>query len=305
MLVILLALRMWSQGGSMKDAALFCLKSAAGYGLGLIYFKLVLMRPADAGYVSNALPSAADMLPNTLRNLGQYYSLVLSDFKPLWLILLGVLIIGFLYTLVVTSRRKKVAMTLMSLLALGLMLVLCFGIYPLLQSTLFAPRAMYGFGVLIALMGIVTAEGRKRIPVKFAALALSWVFFVFAFTYGNALNYQRQYTDYRIALVLDDLSEMEVFLSDEPVTLQISGDIGQAPIIENMPQNYQMLNRLLPSTFSGADDLTQYRFFYHYDIRNAVQDIGTSLSEKELPVVLDTMYHTIRAQDYAVLVELK
>lgn len=305
MLVILLALRMWNRGACIKDTALFCIKSAAGYCMGLVYFKLVLMRPVDAGYVSNALPSVSELLPNTLENLAQYYSLVLTDFKPLWLIVLGFLAAGFLVVSVCTSHRRRGPAALMSLLALVLMLLLCFGIYPVLRDTLFAPRAMYGFGMFVTAMGVVTAEGRKRIPSKLPVLALSWMFFVFAFTYGNALNYQREYTDYRIELVLDDLNDMEVFCSGQPVTLQISGSIGQSPIIDNMPQNYQMLNRLVPETFSGADDLTQYRFFEYYDLRNVITDMEPLPDGDALPLIRDTMYHTITADESRVVIYLK
>jgi len=304
-LVILLALRMWNRGQTLKDTVLFCLKSVAGYGLGLVYFKLVLMRPADAGYVSNAMPSGANLISNTMDNLARYYSLVASDFKPFWLGLLLLIVMGFLVMSVCTSKRKPLPAAGMTILALVLMLLLCFGIYPVLANTLFAPRAMYGFGVLIALLCITVAEGDGRIAGKVPVLVLSWAFFVFSFIYGNALNYQREYTDFRMNLVIEDLNDMDLFLSDQPVTVQLSGSIGHAPIIENMPQNYQMLNRLVPQTFSGGDDLTQVRFYAYYDLRNVVTDPGVDLREKNLPVVKDTMYHTIHAGEDSVLIVLK
>ena len=52
MLVVALALRMWNRGKSIREVGLFCLKSAAGYALGLIFFKLVIMIPADTSYVA-------------------------------------------------------------------------------------------------------------------------------------------------------------------------------------------------------------------------------------------------------------
>jgi len=304
-LVILLALRMWNRGECIKDTALFCLKSAAGYGMGLVYFKLVLMRPADAGYVSNAMPSIRTLIPNTVNNLTQYYQMILSDFKPQWLVMLVLLIIGFAVVTVLSSERKKSLAGILTALALLLSLLLCFGLYPFLESTLFAPRAMYGFGVLIALIGVITAEGQKRIPAKIPALILAWMFFAFAFTYGNALNYQREYTDYRIELVLQDLNDMEVFQSEAPVTVQVTGSIGQAPVLQHMPQNYQMLNRLVPETFSGTSDLTQYRFFEYYGLRNVIADVHAETAVENLSIVKDTMYHTIKADESRVLIELK
>jgi len=69
MLVVALALRMWNRGKSIREVGLFCLKSAAGYALGLLFFKLVIMIPADTNYVGNALPSAGELIPHFMRNL--------------------------------------------------------------------------------------------------------------------------------------------------------------------------------------------------------------------------------------------
>lgn len=303
MLVILLALRMLHRGEAFKETLLFCLKSVAGYGAGLVFFKLVIMRPADAGYVTNSLPALKELIPTTLNHLGEYYSLILSDFKFLWLLLAALVAAGFVGTQVCASKLKKLPALALTLLAVVLMGLLCFGIYPVLAETIFAPRAMYGFGILLTLFAISAAEG-KGVPVKMPAVILAWAFFVFGFTYGNALNSQKEYTDFRINLVLEDINDLEIFRTEEDVTVQLSGDIGQAPVIRNMPQNYQMLNRLLPSTFGAGEDWAQYGFYYYYDLPNVVWDESVDLREMELPILKETMYHTIRGEGTYVLIEL-
>ena len=305
MLVVALALRMWNRGESIREVGLFCLKSAAGYALGLIFFKLVIMIPADTSYVGNALPPAGELIPHFLKNLRSYYSLVLSDFKPFWLIAAVLAVIAFCVRVVLDSRRKTVPAIAMTAAALVLMGMMCFGLYPALAATVFAPRAMHGFGVLLTVFGMTAAEGKKRFSLKIPAVVLSWIFFVFAFTYGNALSVQKDYTDFRTQLVILDLQEMEAFQSDTPVTVQLSGSIGNAPALRNMPQNYQMLNRLIPDTFGGGDDLTQYGFYCYYGMRNVVWNPDVDLREMDLPVVEDNMYHTIRGEGSCVLVELK
>lgn len=303
--VILLALRLWNRGEKLKSACSFCVKSALGYGIGLLYFKAVLMRPAYAGYVSNSLPPLNRMASTVMRNLRSYYGLILYDFKPIWLIAVGLLLIGFVVRTVHVSVRKKPLSLSLTVFFTVLMLLLSFGLYSFLKDTLFAPRAMYGFGVLLALLGVTTAEGEKFRTIKVPALVLSWVFFVFSFTYGNALNYQREYTDFRIELVLDDLSEMDIFCTGQKVDLQISGSIGHAPVIDNMPQNYNMLNRLVPESFAGGDDLMQCRFLEYYGIKNAISTPHADLLNQNLPEVKNTMYHTIYADENQVLVVLK
>jgi len=203
-LVILLAMRILHRWEALKNAALFCLKSAAGYGMGLVFFKLVIMRPAEAGYVSNALPGMADLIPNTLQNLKLYYGLIRTDFKFFWLLLIAAMVLGFFWVSVNGSARKRSVAALISGVSLLMMGILCFGIYPVLANTIFDPRAMYGFGILLSLLAMVAAEG-KDCTVKLPAVVLAWTFFVFSFQYGNVLNMQKEYTDFRINLVLQDV----------------------------------------------------------------------------------------------------
>ena len=185
MLVVALALRMWNRGESIREVGLFCLKSAAGYALGLIFFKLVIMIPADTSYVGNALPPAGAGSHFLGKSAG-YYSLVLSGFQALLADCGGAGGDRFLRSRGLDSRRKTVPAIAMTAAALVLMGLMCFGLYPALAATVFAPRAMYGFGVLLTVFGMTAAEGKKRFSLKIPAVVLSWIFFVFAFTYGNA-----------------------------------------------------------------------------------------------------------------------
>lgn len=304
-LVIALMLRMWNQREKGGEIVAFCAKSVAGYGLGLVYFKLVIMKPANAGYVSNALPDGSGLIANTIRNLRTYYRFVLTDFKPLWLILVLLAVAAFVLLTVSCSKQKKTAAAVLSCAALCLMLLLCFGIYPVLESTLFSPRAMYGFGVLLAILGVMVVQGEGRIPLKLPVLLLSWAFFVFSFTYGNVLNLQKNYTEFRIHLVMEDLNDLELPQPEERLKVRLTGDIGLTPILDNMPQNYQMLNRLMPSTFAGGDDLTEYQFYDYYGIQNFADCGSEEDCPADMPVWKDSGFHTIRVEGNCVLVELK
>lgn len=305
MLVIGIALRMWNRRKPWRETAGFVLQSAAGWGLGLLFFKLVIMVPADAGYVANSLPPLRNLIPNFFANLTAYYRLIQTDFKLFWLILAALMAAGFLLRTILGSRRNKAAAAAVTVGAFLLMGLVCFGMYPALATPAFAPRAMYGFGILLAVFGVTAAEGEKNIACKIPAAMLGWLFFVFSFTYGNALRVQKDYTDFRTELVIADLQDMATFQSDEPVTVQLSGSIGRAPTLKSSLQNYRMLNRLVPETFAGGDDLTQYGFYCYYDLRNVVWNPAVDLREMDLPVVKDTMYHTIRGDSGHVLVELK
>ena len=305
MLAVLLALRMINEGFSGKQVGKFLLKSASGYILGLMIFKIALMRPASAGYVSNALPKGTELISHTFDNLRAYYSLVLSDFRPLWLMLAGLLAAGFIFVSAKKSRKSRhygACAAVVVLMAMGLM---CFGLYPVLKDTSFAPRAMYGFGIFLTLVCIAIAEGAGNSAGKLVVAALSWCFLVFSFTYGNALNLQREYTDFRIQLVIQDLNELDAAWGQEPISLRVSGSIGKSPLVDSMGGGGEMLDRLVPNTFDGHLDLNQFRFYYNYGLSEYVREDFEEGDNGEYPVVKDGLYHTIRADETHILVILK
>ena len=132
------------------------------------------------------------------------------------------------------------------------------------------------------------------------------MFIGFSFTYGNALSEQINWTNFRVASVIQDLNDLDVFKTDEIKTVQLDGNIGKSPVINNMPQDYQMLNRLVPTTFGGTDWYWQQEYFYSYfGLKNVKWDVTKDLTAYDLPVIKDTMYHTIKGNDEYVLIELK
>lgn len=303
MLVILLAVLGWNRGEPFRKQLSFCLYSAAGYLMGLAYFYLVLMRPANAGYVSNQLPGAGGLIPNILGNLSQYWRNLVLDMKLWWLGMMGLILVAFL---VLTARNRKrplwasLTVTILGILAMA---VVCFGAYIALSSALFSPRAMYGFGVMLAALCAEVCRGKGSTLIRMPVVALVWAFFVFSFTYGNALDLQKEYTEFRIQLVIQDLNDLGL-TADTMKTVKLSGDIGRAPVLDNMPQDYQILNRLIPSTFAGGDDLCQYRFFCYYGLPMQMAT-SENWQDRDLPLLKDTLYHTIYGDEGQLRIELK
>jgi hypothetical protein len=310
-LVILIMLRMWNnKEENIGQIAQFCIRSVVGYSVGILTFRIFLMKTFDTHngtyYVSSELPGIRSFIPNFFQNLGKYYSLVQSDFKWWWLVIALLLVVGFIWTMFVTSKQNPWIGMLVSVLALVCMGILCFGLYAALTKPSFDPRTMYGFGILLTLLSATIAEQKKDLVIKVPVIMIGWVFFVFAFTYGNALYVQKEYTDFRITQVIEDLNDLEIFTTGEPVTVQIAGSIGYSQVIDNMPQNYQMLNRLVPMTF-GDDDWWwgTYGFYHYYGLKNVVLDRDIDLTTYDLPVIEDHIYHTIRGKDNYILIELK
>lgn len=310
MFVILVAMRRWHQGEKLRDIFRFVGLSVVGYGVGLVVFRVFLMRVTE-DYVSGGIPALSQIIPHTVESFRTYFHLIYTDFRREWLLVILVLCVAFLYVQVRDSSRNKVGAAAVSVVALGLGLLCSFGLYPVLEGALYAPRAMYGFGVWLALVAVFTVTARRAYWCKAVCLGLAWIFFVFSFVYGNALARQKEYTDFRIEQVIDDLTESHLLEGETKKTVQLHGSIGHAPFFQHMPQDYQILKRLVPVQLDGDAGWGWggYQFTYFYGLEDHMNwtawDTSVDLTKMDLPIVVDTIYHTIRADDAYVLIELK
>lgn len=303
MLVIFICIRRWNDADAYKDIGTFILTSALAYGTGLAVFRVFLMKPVK-DYVSNALPAAAEWMPVVMRHLNQYVWHIRSDFTRVWKVLILLLCVAFVLCMACQSKRNKLAACLLTGGAFTVMGLMSFGIYPLLEAPLYEPRAMYGFGAFLAIMGVYTS-GMGFPGVKLPAVTLAWVFFVFSFTYGNALSVQKEYTDFRTSAVIGELNGLEACASDEIKNVQIAGDIGHAPALAGVLERYGILKRLVPVTFRADWMWGDYKFQHYYGLKNVVPDYSVDLRTCNLPIIKNTMYFTIRGNEKELLVELK
>lgn len=303
MAVLLLCLLRWNRGESNRELGRFLLSSVAGYLVALLAFKFFVMKTGHT-YIDNSVPGIAQLIPNTISNLLTYYRSLVTELRVEWLALAGLIGVAFVYIVVRDTRRRRLPALLAAVATLLLMALLTFGMYPVLQEPLFELRAMYGFGALLALLGITVAVGRRVYLGKLACLALSWIFIVFSLTYGNALHVQDEYARFRADAVVQDLNHLEAFATDDEKTLQVSGNIGYSPVLENMPQDYALLRRLVPTGFSSGPGFGSMRLCF-YGLKNVTEEESVDLTERDLPVLLDASYHTIRGDGRYFLVELK
>lgn len=306
MLVVFLCVKDWNEGRDIKEITKFLLTSVIGYGAGMIIFKLFILSELDT-YVSTSIFPLRMLIPSTLSNLKHYYSLVISDLKKEWLILIGIIFVCYIWVTVRESKRNKFVALLMTISALGIELLLVFGVYPFLERPSFSARAMYGLGVLISMLAVRVTMSSKDYLAKVCVFLLSWAFFVFSFTYGNALSAQKTYTDFHVSMIVEELNKLDVFQSDETTkVIEIDGTIGQSPILRNMPQDYQILNRLVPT--SGLSDVEwwgTYDIVNLYGLKNVTTDSSIDLTMYDLPVLSNTMYFTIKGNENNILIELK
>lgn len=307
LLVVLISFKRWNNNEKSKDIIKFIVLSASAYLLGIIFFMLFIFQPLKDSYVS--LPSSLniDYIILLLRNLGEYFVYVFIDFKRQWILIILLICIGFVYVCTINSKRKKVLAFFVSILTLIAMAFLTFGLYPFLTEPLYEARALYGVGAFLAAVAVTISSSKKAYLFKILCIVLSWIFFVFGFTYANALKEQSEYIDFRMVAVVEDLNELDIMKTDNTKTVQITGTIGYSPIIQNMPDNYEMLHRLVPKGFYGGVYWGGYKFMNYYNLKNVVwnESTGEDISGYDLPVLKDTMYHTIKGNEKYILIELK
>lgn len=298
MFVIIMAFIMWSRKDNLKDIIKFIGYALIGYLLGVIIFKLFIMTSINI-YVSSNISTDIKLI---IENYKKFFGYIKSDFKPEWILLIFILYLSFIYKSVRNSEQNKFLTFIISLFMIIILNCICFGLYPLLEKPLFNPRAMYGFGVCISLLATYLAISDKFIIGKLISTLIFWVFFVFAFTYGNALYQQQEYTDFRIELVINDLIDNDLLSADKTKNFRIIGDIGEAPALRNIPKDCGILSRLIPTTFGDSTwKWAVKKFRDYYGMKNIKIDNNIS---KELPIIESNIYHTIKANETDILIEL-
>lgn len=304
MLVVILGVCRWTSGEKLWQVMRFYLISAVGFLAGLLLYRQFFMEELNA-YATTAMPPLAELLPSAIANYKRYIVHFLQGFTLPWLVTAFVICVCFLVTVVRASKRNKLLTLLVTGFSMIIMFLLAFGVYPFLVEPLFYPRAMYGIGCFLAFLGIWAVSAvPKGYLTKIACFGLSWAFFVFALTFGNALDVQARYTDFRISEVVDDLAACETLASEEPVTLQITGSIGYAPGLESMITAFPMIEKLVPVTFRGDGWWGEFGIRYYYGLPEFRFAETYDPPEEELPLVIDQYYHTIRADEDYIWIDL-
>jgi len=296
-----------------REVFIFLGQAVLSFCVAMALFKLFLMKPSDS-YVSTATASLQQLFSSVLTNIQTYANFINSDFGFIWKALIGVIFCFFIAKSVFTSAQNKMISFLAAIIFLGLLFVLSYGIYLALMKSLFFPRAMYGFGVFLAIISIYIASNFNRIA-KIAAFALSWSFFVFAFSYGNALADQMRYINFRAGILLQDLSALYPNENENGIKLQLNNTIGFTPLVRNIAKHNPVIYRLVPEMM--RDDMFTYFYllsYFNYAPFNTANLNLESVNREgeqyvdfitlDLPVVLKTYFHTIRSDGKRVLVEL-
>lgn len=298
MVVCLLVMQGLRKGEKFKDGLKFLGISAGCYVASLCVFWLFLMRENGVSVFS-----LSNIVTDTMNRYVGYYQTVYSDFAVTWLLLTAALLICFLVVFTGTDKIKKSIALLLGVLTILINSVLCFGAYLFISREAFDTRAMCGWNVYLGLFAVFISFQAKTCIPKFVYSVLAWCFFGFALTHGNALAQEQTYIDYRVQLIVNDLNDLDVMQNDKAKKLHVEGYIGNAPVNENMAKTYPILKRTIYSPFNeGA--LGEYYLCNYINLPNVEAGSDEEMSSS-LPVVKDTAFYTIKADEENIIITMK
>ena len=303
-MIVAVALKDWGEGEKTKEVVKSLALAGAVCLITLVVFEKFLMVPKDT-YVSNDLPAAGVFVQTVFQHLGQYYALVVRDFKALWLGLMGMIGAGFIVLYTMQARQNKILAALVAVAGVAMMLMAVYAPYAALESPLYTTRAMYGIGAVLAVMGvyIVSCRGWKLV-MAVPVVAISWCFYSFGFTYGNALGEQGRFRDQEINMVIADLNEILPELGEEQKYIQTTGQIDFAPSIQHLPARTQrMVRRLLKPSFGRDTYWMAYKLTEMSGLKKLRFSPEVDLREKNLPVLRQTELYIIYGDREGILVE--
>ena len=285
---------------TVKNNFIFLGISAMSYFVALMMFQL-FFKEQIVSYVSTALPNIKDMPAVFLRNVEIYFTNINNEFNEKWKILSIIIMAIFYVKTIIFSKVNKILSIFLTPVVLALLLIFSFGLYSILEYPLFAPRTMYGIGVFLAIICVDICFSLKKI-VSFPAIVLCWCFFVFSFAYGNALDDQKRYNNFRTELLLHDLSTLFPEQTDEPYPLTIVNHIGFSPVVENVAKHNPVVKSLVHINLKqGCPFVYIYLSKYHkFNLSWA-----DNPDNETMPVVFDSYYHTIKSKDGHIVVILK
>jgi len=310
LIVVMLGFQDWNnKRKSNKEILSFLGTAVFTYCFAMLLFRLFLMRSTGT-YASTAIHPITQMIPGILNDLKIYTSTIFSDLGIIWKTGIVLVLLFFMRQSIVQSSQKKTVSFLFSILVICISFIFSYGIYILLAKPLYLPRALAGFGAFLSIFCIQTVINNSKFTVVFV-LALNWCLFVFAFSYGNALADQKRYAEFRMSILLQDLNTVQLNRPVKELTVQMENSIDFTPAIKNIAKQNPVIERLVPKRLgTGEENIWEeyiYKAYFDFPAWGNISWLKGYIDYKtlDLPVVVDSYYHTIQSDGDHVLITLK
>lgn len=285
---------------NVKESLLFLLESVAAFGAAMFIFKCVFAHNSP-NYIAGEIWAWKDMFSGVVHNYREYYRHIHDDFNRTWELLILALAVLYYIHSVLSSKRHKLAAAVMSALVMFAESLMTFGVLICMKDISFRSRWMYGFGFLLGLYAISLA-GRKRAYLgKMVAVCVSWIFFIFAFTYGNDLAVIKAHTDTRTTMIVNSLNTLQLINDGKEYRFSCKGKENWPESIRHHIQGFPVLERMIPG--NGKYWSNRYYIQHCFGIENMRYD--RAVKKMKLPLLQSTSFYNIRGNDNCILIEYK
>lgn len=269
LLAIFFATSRWLQKETYREIFSFAGIAVLSFAVGLVLFKLLFMNTIEDS--ADSYFSASVSIGAIPRNIAQYIMTTGSLFGGWWtkLFLVMSLMVSLFWGIRV-SRQNKFASGIF-LVGMGILAyILSFGVYLIFARPLFESRALTGFSMLVALVGVSVyknswgREGARIMGWTFVpVVCLLYGCIVFQFAYGVALAEQKQYQNFRAGILIADLGKY--VKSTEKSYVSFSGSIGLSDGVQVNADTFPLIGNMVTVVPSGGgiwndDLLTSYNF---------------------------------------------
>ncbi len=309
-LVIFISLDRIKNNQNIKESIYFILISAISFCSALLIYKFLFDCPPAPKYF---LPSTEENYFSTLvsikmipQNIKNYVLIVANNVGGIWIkvFIICSAIIYFVFS-IKNSKINKVIFSALSIVSIDLAFILSFGPYMIFEKTLLAPRVFMGFNMFV---GLILFFCVKDIFLTTASIKSKWLFSIpthfviygcitFLYVYGNCLSHQKEYSDFRFQLIINDMNE---YIKEGDIYISFTGESTEyCQALDVAVKQYPIINILLenqPSPNSSWNDDYLYKF-------NLVSEQGNS--KEKLPLLKESYYHDLYGKDNHFVVNLK
>lgn len=288
------------QNKSIKSCIKFLSACCFSFILAMLIFKLFFMNTISNNsddYFSSKT-GFFYIFTNSFTYLKTTFSLFGNKLmKVLWISS----IICFLFVSVKQSKRNKFITIFISIITILVSYILSYGPYLIFERPVMLARAFMGFNAFIALVLMSIAnyiEIKKSYCMQAILIFLIYSAIVFQYTYGNCIINQKEYENYRIQMILNDLSS--ITNKENDYKIDIKGNIDFSKKNRIALKNYPLLKSMIPQTLRETSSWND-EIFNGYNFK--CKQEALSLTE-QFNCVIKNYYYVIYKCDNKIIIFL-
>ena len=293
------------EGRNFKQSAVFLVICVANLIIATLIYKFAIAEPVSEyiiAYTSDKAFPLDRLFVGVWANLCAYLTTIFNDLKQtpyIWLIAL--MCVLFVISVAIRTNRPTIATIFATIAFLIFGICLSYGLYLVLEKTIFEPRVFYGFNALIAIISIANSSRsdfsqshtiHKFLHFTSATIAVITAYFLISFAniYGNALKKQDEYLDFRAKLLLQDLGNKV----PQGAMINLKIHLGYSAVTKRFAEKYGGISRLVPKV--AENDWFFHWRLQHFNARynDSQEELCDYIQERfSGEVLLKNAYHRI------------